>query len=197
MNTFFSVLLGKRELFLREEFFKCFEDVYWTWLRCETDTQWFSIPRTSSFLVKSRNTCGHPVALYITKQDSTKSSKSSVQRDVSPKLNVLPLLPKIAVDTNIICVCYTPFCAVAHLEQGMNVVSWSLPGNKGAFVLGCSWGLESTMDDENLVFAMPAWIHQTKGFLQHTIKTFLSSKEMAQERYEVMPFLVLVLEFDI
>lgn len=123
--------------------------------------------------------------------------KLCTSRDVSPKLNVLPLLPKIAADTNIICVCYTPFCAVAHLGQGMNVVSWSLPGNKSAFVLGGSWGLESAMDDENLVFAMPVWIHQTKGFLQHTIKTFLSSKEMAQERYEVMPFLVLVLEFDI
>lgn len=84
---------------------------------------------------------------------------------------------------------------MAHVGQGMNVVSRNLPGNKGAFVLGGSWGLEFAMDDENLVFAMPVWIHQTKGFLQHTIKTFLSSKEMAQERYEVMPFLVL--EFDI
>lgn len=54
---------------------------------------------------------------------------------------------------------------MAPLEPGINVSSWSLPGNKNAFVLSGSWEHESTMDDENLVFLMPMLMHQTKGFL--------------------------------
>lgn len=116
--------------------------------------------------------------------------KSPTLREEFPNLNVFPFLPKMEIGNTIPVFIYFQWLL---WDQGWMFPLLSLPGAKGAFVLGGSWGLESSLYEENMVFLTAHVTAPNKRFFLTYFKNFpIKKRKDAVESC----FSVAVLELD-